>query len=208
MARLDLSTRATRLANSLAGRSIDALPKYLQRDLERFTRAIGIDVETFTRYAPSTRQRYIRAAKQGRTAAQERERVRAQRAARPKKTKTEKTGGIKTRRQHIKDLQKWMIAHGMDATRGEFTKMDDLRSENLLSDDAIDAHIRVYGEEYVYVHLLQMKNAMIDKRFATAQWQAFKASDYYVDDVDERWWWYHSSAILDYSGIGFGSLAS
>lgn len=206
MARLDLSTRAARIAESLAGRSLDALPKYLQQDLERFTRAIGIDVNTFTGYAPSTQRRYINAAKKGRTAAQERERVRQQRAARPKKPKRT-VPARKTKLEQITELQQWLLRHGLNTELGTYTKTDNLRSQVLLSDEAIEAHVRVYGEQYVLDHLKNMKEAMIDKRFATARWQAFKASEYYQDDVDERWWWYHSSA-LHYSGdVTWGSMA-
>lgn len=203
MARLDLATRAGRLAENLAGRSLDALPKYLQRDLERFARAIGIEPTTFIGYAPSTRQRYIRAARQGRTAAQERERVREQRRVRAERKKAEpaKVVSLEQRKyDEIKQLQQWLIEWGIDTTRGEHTQVDVLRSQVLLSDEAIEAHIRTYGIDYVLQHLRDMKLGARDKRVATSRWQAFKASDFYPDEEeDERWFWYHAVS-LHYSG--------
>lgn len=209
MPRLDLSTRATRIAQELAGRSLDTLPKYVQRDLERFTRAIGIDVATFTGYAPSTQTRYIRAAKKGRTAAQERERVREQRKARAATKKEQAPTGDVAKRREIKELQKWLIEWGIDTTKGKYTQVDKVRAEVLLSDEGISAHIRVYGVDYVLQHLRGMKEGAIDKRVATSRWQAFKASDFYPDEEeDERWFWYHAIS-LHYSGdITFGSMAS
>lgn len=202
MARLDLATRAGRLAENLAGRSLDALPKYLQRDLERFARAIGIEPATFIGYAPSTRQRYIRAARQGRTAAQERERVREQRRVRAERKKAQPPDqpNVDRRIAEIKRLQQWLIEWGIDTTRGEHTQVDVLRSQVLLSDEAIEAHIRTYGVNYVLEHLRAMKLGARDKRVATARWQAFKASDFYPDEEeDERWFWYHAVS-LHYSG--------
>jgi hypothetical protein len=201
MARLDLATRAARLADNLAGRSMDALPKYLQRDLDRFTRAIGIDVATFTGYAPSTRRRYIHAAQQGRTAAQERARVREQRKAREVKKQSVKVVSADQRKlDEIRKLQKWLIEWGIDTSKGQYTQVDKVRAEVLLSDEGISAHIRVYGIDYVLEHLRGMKEGAIDKRVATARWQAFKASDFYPDEEeDERWFWYHAVS-LHYSG--------
>lgn len=191
MARLTLTTRAERLASALVGRDITNLPKYLQKQVNAFVKAIGIDAERFIGYAPSTRQRYIRAARQGRTAAQERERVRVQRQERKRRKLPPREGpGVDLRRAEIERLRAWLDER-IDTHRGPITETDYLEEDILLTPDSIENHIRVYGEDYVLTQLRGMQNSYNDPNVGNIRWHGFKASEVMPDHPDERWYWYH-----------------
>lgn len=194
MARLDLSTRAERIARAIAGRDLAALPKTLRIQVERFTRAIGIDVDKFIGYAPSTRQRYIRAARQGRTATQERERVKAQRRQRAER-KAAIPSIVDPRYAEIEDLRAWLDER-VETSRGNRTITDDIDADMLLSHDSISEHIQVYGVNYVLRQLRGMKAGYQDTGLGADRWRGFKASESMPDHPDERWFWYHGKLRL------------
>lgn len=202
MARLSLSTRASRLQMRLAGRDLtnaESLPKTIRTEIERFARAAGIPLAQFLGYKPSTQQRYIRAAKKGRTAPQERQRVREQAKARQreKAKPKEQPPGESVKMRQIWRIRDELKRRGVDTTKGDRTATDRLDYPDLLSDDSIRAHVSVYGETYVLKHLKDMLKAIDDKNFAVDRWHAFQASPAVPDD-DERWFWYHTSAYLYY----------
>lgn len=188
MARLDLATRADRIAKAIAGRDLAELPKGVRTQVERFARAIGVDVEKFIGFAPSTRQKYIRAAKKGRTAAQERERVKLQRQER----KRRKDVGLPVdpRLIEIEQLRDWLDER-IETTQGDRTITDDIDADILLSRDSIREHIQVYGVQYVLSQLRGMKSGYQDTGLGGERWRGFKASEHMPDHPDERWFWYH-----------------
>lgn len=188
MARLDLATRAERIAKAIAGRDLTQLPKTVQVQVDRFARAIGITAERFIGYAPSTRQKYIRAAKRGRTAAQERERVKAQRQQRQAAKRAEVP--VDPRLIEIEQLRVWLDER-IDTTNGPLVHSDYLDSDILLSRDGINEHLRVYGVAYVLRMLRGMKRGFTDINQAVDRWRGFKADMTIEDHPDERWYWYH-----------------
>lgn len=194
MARLDLATRAERIAKAIGGRDLAELPKSVRAQLERFTRAIGIDVEKFIGYAPSTRQRYIRAAKKGRTAAQERERVKLQRQERQRKRKDVGIP-VDPRLIEIESLREWLDER-IETAQGPRTITDDIDADILLSRDSVNEHIQVYGIQYVLSQLRGMKAGYQDTGLGSERWRGFKASEHMPDHPDERWFWYHGKLRL------------
>lgn len=193
MPRLDLATRAARLQRALAGRDVTKLPKTTRVQLERFAKDAGISPETFIGYAPSTRQKYLRAAKQGRTVKQERERVRRQRKEREKKYAGE--APRKTKLAEIEELRAWLDEH-IDTDKGPRTSVDDLAAETLLSRQSIEDHIKAYGQDYVLKQLRGMREGFDNVPKAQTRWNGFKASEAYPDHPDERWYWYHGKLRL------------
>lgn len=194
MAKLDLSTRAERIAKAIAGRDLAALPKTLRIQLERFTRSIGIDVEKFIGYAPSTRKRYIAAARKGRTAAQERERVKVQRREREER-KRAIPSIVDPRMAEIEDLRAWLDER-VETVQGVRTVTDDIDADILLSRDSIREHIQAYGVQYVLSQLRGMKRGYEDLGIGQDRWRGFKASEHMPDHPDERWFWYHGKLRL------------
>lgn len=204
MARLDLATRTGRIVDALADRDLLNLPKTLRIQLERFTRAIGVDYDKFIRYAPSTRQRYIRAARKGRTAEQERARVREQRKQRKQEpTIIEKV--VDPRLGEIEDLRAW-LEERVDTKAGPRTEMDNLQSDPLLARDSVTEHIQAYGVSYVLKQLRGMKSGYDDNGKGAMRWRGFLASESAPDRPDERWYWYHGSPRLLTGPIDWSKL--
>jgi len=191
--RLSLAERAERSARLLS-RDLGNLPKTARRELERLTDAIGISVEQFIAYKPSTRKRYIQAAKKGRTAAQERERVRTQRVERAKR-KRFIGGEPDPRRVEIERLRRWLDER-VDTSRGNRTVVDDIEADVLLSPDSIESHISVYGVDYTLRQLRGMKAGYDELDTGQSRWRSFKASEAIPDHPDERWYWYHGRIRL------------
>lgn len=199
MAKLDLSTRAERIGK-LVGRDLGSLPKTPRLALKRFTDAIGIDFEKFVGYKPSTQKRYIRAARQGRTAEQERQRVKEVRAA-----KRERSPAVSTRAAEIESLRLWLDDR-IETTRGMRTITDELDVDTLLSAESIELHIDVYGETYVRDQLRAMKKSYIDTGHGGDRWRAFNASSAMPDHPDERWFWYHGRLRIHQGPIDWANI--
>jgi hypothetical protein len=185
MARLDLSTRAARIAQLIAGRDLTALPKTVRIQVERFTRAAGIDFDKFVGYAPSTRRRYIAAARKGRTAAQERERVRGQRRER-----AARRPAVDPRITEIWELRAWLDER-IDTTKSGATQTDELDTDILLSTESTQDHIDTYGTAYTLRQMRGMKRGYQDFNEAQNRWRSFKGAATTPDHPDERWFWYH-----------------
>lgn len=193
MPRLDLATRATRIQQRIRGRDLTGqLPGGVRTDIDRFARAIGVTPERFVSWSPSTRARYISAAKKGRTVAQERARQREQRKARLRPYGVTR----QTKRQQIESIADRLVTvWGLDTTKGPDTHVDDIASQVMLSETGINDHISVYGETYVLEHLKVMLDSVESApHVGRERWNVFKASPSYADE-DERWYWYHSSPV-------------
>lgn len=195
---------------------VAAQPKGVQRDVGVFARAIGVTPETFYGWAPSTRLKYIRAAEQGRTAAQERARVRTVRAVKSAKKRSmgpERPTGVKAdpRWARVRYLQREMEIEGLNTTPGPETGVDRLGYEDLYSSESLVAHITTYGYPYVLDRMEQQYRAIREfntqgelratigqdefrGRFGHLTRRDFAASDAVADD-DERWYWYHANSL-------------
>ena len=197
MARRPLPILAEAIANALV-KPIGEWSKRAQRDLAVFSRAIGITPEQFTAYAPSTRKKYVNAARAGRTAAQERERVRVQRKERTERKKREQvtgTGvgnGIRNdpRFRELQRIRDELYEEGYNDEAGDLTQVDSIGAPKLYADDSLEEHIKVYGFDYVLDHArgqlaaVQAYNrndrsvgqARIMQRFHALDLEAFAAS--------------------------------
>jgi len=221
VARRPLSNLADVIGKALV-KPVAEWTKRAQRDLAVFSRAIGVAPETFAGYAPSTQRKYVAAAKKGRTASEERARVREVRKARAEKKKREQqpTGVSKT---SIRNTVEWrrliavrdeLYAEGLNDEAGPDTAMDSIGARKLYEDESLEAHIRIYGIDYVIEHAesqlaaLQQYNQSQGRdrtlgrqrmmaKFHSLDKEVFGASAA-VEDEDERWYWYHSSSNLHY----------
>lgn len=214
MARRPLPNLADVIGKALV-KPVAEWTKRAQRDLAVFSRAIGIAPETFAGYAPSTQRRYVAAAKKGRTAEQERARVREVRAARRVKQRESRnlpSAGPEWRR--LIGVREELYAEGLNDEAGPDTAMDSIGARKLYEDDSLEAHIRVYGIEYVIDHAESQLAALkqynqsqgrdrtlgrqrMMAKFHSLDKEVFGASAA-VEDEDERWYWYHSSSALHY----------
>ena len=213
MARRSLQTLAV-AARQVRSGDVSAQPKGVQRDVGVFARAIGVTPETFYGWAPSTRLKYIRAAEHGRTVAQERARLRTQRAvSEAKKRSKGAPSGVQadSRWARVKFLQSEMEIEGLNTTPGPETGIDRLGYEDLYSDESLIEHIKVYGYPYVLDRMEQQYRAIREyntqgelratigqdefrSRFGHLARRDFAASDAVADD-DERWYWYHANSL-------------
>jgi hypothetical protein len=213
MARRPLPILADVIAKALV-KPIGEWSKRAQRDLAVFSRAIGITPEQFTAYAPSTRKKYISAARAGRTAAEERARVREQRKEREnrKRRSTAPTPGTGIRNDprfaELQRIRDELYEEGYNDEAGDLTQTDSIAALKLYSDDSLEEHVKVYGFDYVLDHArgqlaaVQAYNrndrsvgqARIMERFHALDLEAFAASAA-VEGEDERWYWYHTSTL-------------
>lgn len=200
MAKLSLATRAARYGHLLSS-TPDTLSQKNRGERDKLLRAIGVSPEQWSSYAPSTRRKYLAAAKRGNTASVERARVREQRKARSQRTRSPDI----SKRTEIEQLRQKLIQEGMDTNRGFDTETDELDSDILLSREAIDDHIRYYGIDYVLRHLrdqwdsvdFYLRNDRNPGNTRWRRWKAFAASPKYRGSEDERWFWYHTSSFTD-----------
>ena len=204
-------------ARRAAQGDVTAQPKRVQRDVGVFARAIGVTPETFYGWSLSTRLKYIRAAEHGRTATDERARLRTQRAVSDAKKRSKTTpgtgGGVKgdNRWARVKFLQREMEIEGLNTTPGPETGVDRLGYEDLYSDESLVAHITTYGYPYVLDRMEHQYRAIREyntqgelratigqdefrTRFGHLARRDFAASDAVADD-DERWYWYHANSL-------------
>ena len=211
MARRPLPTLADVISKALV-KPVAEWSKRAQRDLATFSKAMGIAPETFAGYAPSTQRKYISAARQGRTAAQERERVREVRRVRKQRNLPPRTGGSGIRNdprwRQLIEIRDKLYEEGFNDTANDFTKTDQVDAPNLYSDESLEKHITIYGYDYVIDHASSQLEAVqaynrndrgvgrarIMERFHTLDLEAFAASAA-VEDEDERWYWYHASTL-------------
>lgn len=203
MARLNLATRAGRIQPLLKNRDLEHLPKTVQKQLDLFTASIGVSTDTFIQWAPSTRTRYIRAAKRGYTVMQERARVKVQREAAGQRRIARKSD---PRIQRILNLREQIMAEGFDDEAGPDTHTDKYHYQHLYSDVALNTYIRTYGVTKVTVLMEQQLDAIqqynrslgIDRSVGQTHLRAatgsIEASEYRqrLGRQDERWFWYHT----------------
>jgi hypothetical protein len=207
MARRSLPTLAAAAQKALA-RGADTMSGRGRRDVGVFARAVGVSEETFLGYSARTRAQYIQAAKHGRTAKEERERVQTRRKERVR-VRTEIRGDARWAR--ILELRTELLAEGIRVIAGPLTGMDRLKYENLYSDDSLQAHVITYGFDYVVRRMEAQYRALREYnqsgglkretgrnnmmvKFGTVAVREFAASDA-VEDDDERWYWYHASTV-------------
>lgn len=199
MARLSLSTRAERWWPKLAHRDLDQLPKGLSHQLDLLVKAMGLSREQFARYKPSTRLKYVRAARQGRTASAERERVKTQRVARQQRknaqartTSRAQSDKMLAQQDRIQELRRTLIyEYGMNTVADENTHVDAIAARVLLSQESLNEHVARYGYDYVLRRLEGMLRAVETQGVGAEQWNTFMNSLKDKGD-DERWFWYHS----------------
>src|SRR5213076_1929047 len=87
--RLTLAEQAERLADVIRqGADVSSLPQRLAKQLDRFERDLGL-TRSFSSYSPRTRERYLMAARKGRTAREQREFEREQRRLREEQKRGE-----------------------------------------------------------------------------------------------------------------------
>lgn len=198
MARLSLATRAARYGTFLNS-DPGSLSTRNRGERDKLLRAMGISASQWDSYAPSTRRKYLNAAKRGQSASDERSRVREQRKNRPKQRGRRKGLGLKSKRDEIEELRQRLVNEGMDTSQGlGDVETDELDSAVLLSRSAVDDHIRYYGEDYVLKHLTEMWDTLDqylqgNRDVGTFRWRRFKATPLYRRNEDERWFWYHPS---------------
>lgn len=198
MARLNLSSRVEKWWPKLAKRDLEELPGGLSKQLDLLLRQMGITREQFVKYRPSTRAKYISAAKKGRTVPEERTRVKEQRTARKaaKTTSDKATREAAADRREVKlsrimEIRRLLVAeYGMDTHRGDNTQVDQIEAEVLLARQSIYEHIKVYGVDYVLDRMEHMLLAVESDGIGARQWTDFAASS--ETDIDERWFWYHT----------------
>lgn len=206
--RLTLSELADRVADSVRkGLSPDDVPKATQRLIGRLESALGLDRPLHT-YSERTRSRYLSAAKSGRTAKQQREHEKAQRHLREE----QKAGRGLTRDprwREVTELRDKAVEMGLVLRKGPDTDTDEIDSPDLLTDDALQDHIKVYGYDYVLRHMRPQIEAAEEYRSSagsqrkigrTRMNRHFAASPSVKDRDDERWFWYHTS------GYQYGDL--
>lgn len=209
--------RAIRVENLLKGRDLDSLPKYVMREVEFLAEDLGISAEKFLSYKPSTRAKYIRAAKRGQTATDMRRREQSRRAVRKEQEEIAYHGDPQNDRQwaEVIRLRDAIRSHGLNTTKGEFTRTDKLDQYDLLSDESLVRHIIVYRFPYVLNNLRKMlANIQRDPaprrkagRAARTRWMK-KYGDKMARDFaatsdydDERWFWYHTGPTLYYGPV-------
>lgn len=227
MPRKSLAQRAEQVTQLLAGRNLDALPKYVLKQVSLLEKALGLQAGAFLGYSPRTRRRYTAGAKAGRTAAQTREREREvtrQRKAR-KAAIPAPTVQSDPRWQRVLYLRDELRIEGINVTAGPNTAVDRIASHDLFSDVSLVEHVRVYGYPYVISRMEHQLRAIqqynqsggfnrsigrdeMMRQFGTRASRDFAASrDKFLDD-DERWYWYHASQ-LHWGGLSaepFGGL--
>ncbi len=195
MTRLSLSTRVEKWWPKLAGRDLDALPTGLSHQLDLLVKQMGVSRETFVSYKPSTRLKYVRAAKKGRTVGAERARVKEQRAA---KVVEKRNADINARGEKLDKImrlrERLIYEYSMDTSRGDNTQVDQIEAEVLLSRDSIIRHIAVYGADSILLKMEGMLDAVENADTGARNWQQFAASAEL--DTDERWFWYHSQPTI------------
>lgn len=212
MARRPLPNLADVIGKALV-KPIAEWTKRTQRDLAVFSRAIGVTPEQFTAYAPSTQRKYVAAAKKGRTAAQERERVRGVRAARVERKKQEtQTAPSNVRNdprfRELQQIRDRLYEEGFDDRAGDLTQTDDINAYRLYADDSLVEHVKIYGFDYVLDHARTQlasveaynrndRSVGRDKMFQRMRaldLEALAASAE-AEGEDERWYWYHASTL-------------
>jgi hypothetical protein len=199
MTRLSLSNRVARWWPKLAQRDLDQLPKGLSHQLDLLVKAMGISREQFARYKPSTRLKYVRAARHGRTVSAERERVKAQRVARQQRKDAEarqagraRSDKMLAQQDRIQELRRTLVyEYGMNTVADENTHVDAIAARVLLSQESINEHVARYGYDYVLRRLEDMLHAVETQGVGAEQWGTFMNSLKDQGD-DERWFWYHS----------------
>lgn len=229
MPRKSLEQRAEQVTAQLAKRQLDALPKYVLREVELLEKALGLSSGTFLGYSARTRRRYLEGAKKGRTAKQTRERERElKREAKYRKTRVvARTPRQDPRWARVVYLRDELKAEGLVTYAGPDTQMDRLAWHDLYSDDSLVEHITVYGYDYVLERMEEQLQAIQEynqsggrsrtigrermmRQFGTRASRDFKMSRPDVfDDDDERWYWYHAS-MLSYGiprGVVYGKTA-
>lgn len=223
MPRKSLAQRAEQVTQLLVGRDLDALPKYIAREVGLLEKALGLDAGVFLGYSARTRRRYTAGAKQGRTAQQTREHEREvtrarnerKRAAAP--TRAAKSVRADKRWQRVQYLRDELRIEGINVTAGPNTAVDRIAAHDLYSDESLIEHVKVYGYPYVLERMEHQLNAIqqynqsgglnraigrdeMMRQFGTRASRDFAASrDKFLDD-DERWYWYHAS-YLSYGGL-------
>ena len=214
MPRKSLEQRAQEVTKLLAGRQLDALPKYVLRQVELLEKGLGLSSGTFLGYSARTRQRYISGAKAGRTAKQTREReAQAKRESRARKTRiVAATPQQDPRWKRVLHLRSELQAEGINVVAGVHTQMDRMGHHDLYSDASLVEHVKVYGFTYVIERMEHQlaavqqynqsggrdrgigRDAMM-QQFGTAASRDFAASRSKFLDDDERWFWYHASML-------------
>lgn len=219
MARKTLAQRAEQVASMLVGRNVDALPKYVQKQVLLLEKALGLGEGSFLGYSERTRRRYISGAKAGRTAeqtrAREREVSRVRREAKRAKPSTSVRGDARWAR--VVWLRDELREEGINVTAGPATQVDRIAAHDLYSDESLVQHITVYGYPYVLERMEHQLRAIqqynqsggmqrgigrdaMMQQFGTHASRDFAASrDKFLDD-DERWYWYHAS-LLSYGNL-------
>lgn len=219
MARLSLSIRAQRLAESMRGKSWSdpsRLTKAQNTQIRLLAKQMGVTEERLRSYKPSTRSKYMSAAKKGLTAQQMRERDRTLRRLRKKTPVSPKRRADLNRDWSvITRLRDKLFEEGIRVTDDDgIAKRDRLDFFDLYSDESLRAHLRTYGFDYVRTHMegqLQAikqynqsggRERIIGRRrlqaaFGTVAVRQLRASQ--THDEDERWFWYH--ARLHYGDV-------
>lgn len=209
--RRTLEERAARVTELIKGRDLTQLPKKTLVEISRLQKALGLDRD-FLSYSTRSRQRYIQAAKQGRTAAQQRQVERQVRRQRESTKLPRAAASIKGdhRWKRVTSLVRELKTEGMNVRKGDNTYTDDLDYDDLYSDESLEAHIRVYGYPYVVGRLEHQYAAIrqyntsggkarslgrddMRKQFGTLARRDFAASERSGYTTDERWFWYHAS---------------
>lgn len=219
MPRKSLAQRAEQVTQLLVGRDLDALPKYVLREIGRLEKALGLGQGSLLGYSARTRRRYVSGAKAGRTAKETREREAAlNRQRRARKTATAApTVRQDPRWQRVLWLRDELREEGINVTAGPATAVDRIAAHDLYSDDSLVQHVTVYGFPYV-IDRMEHQLAAIQqynqsggarrsigrdemmRQFGTRASRDFAASrDKFLDD-DERWYWYHAS-LYSYGGL-------
>lgn len=219
MPRRTLAQRAEQVTRYLAGRDLDALPKYVLREIGLLEKALGLGSGSFLGYSARTRRRYLSGAKAGRTAKQTREReVALSRAAKARKRASLPTTPRQDPRwSRVLWLRDELRTEGINVTAGPATAVDRIAAHDLYSDDSLVQHVTVYGFPYVIERMEHQLRAIqqynqsggaqrsvgrdeMMRQFGTRASRDFAASrDKFLDD-DERWYWYHAS-LYSYGGL-------
>lgn len=212
-ARKTLAERAELVTQLTRGRDLEALPKGILKQIELFERALGLTPSAFLSYSKRTRQRYVGAARKGRTAKQQREyenELKRARVARKRAGMPATTVQGDPRWKRVQHLKRELVIEGMIVLKGSDTQTDRLDFIDLYSDDSLVSHITVYGYPYVLDRLEHQFRAIrqyntsggksrsigrkgMEAKFGTTNRRDFAASPKAFYNEDERWYWYHAT---------------
>jgi|SRR5215210_4387621 len=219
MPRKSIADRAEQVTQMLAGRELDALPKYVLRQVGLLEKALGLTTGSLLGYSERSRRRYLSGAKAGRTAKETRERETTLTRERRERKKTVVAPTVQgdPRWQRVMWLRSELRAEGINVIAGPATVVDKIAAHDLYSDESLVQHVKVYGFPYVIgkmehqLRAIQQYNQSggarrsvgrdeMMRQFGTIASRDFAASRDKSLDTDERWYWYHAS-LYGYGGL-------